>query len=105
MTRPDAPLEAEPIDARGPVTLGEVCRACAIEADTVIEYVEVGVIEPEQGRQPQQWRFSVCAIARLQRAVRLHRDLAVDLQGAALALDLLEELDELRRRVRALEGD
>jgi hypothetical protein len=34
----------------------------------------------------------------------LRRDLSVEPQGAALALDLLEELDELRRRVRMLEG-
>lgn len=105
MSRKNTPIEAEPLDARGPITLGELCRACGIEADYVIEYVEVGVIEPAQGRQPQEWRFSANALSRLQRAVRLHRDLAVEPRGAALALDLLEELDELRRRVRALEGD
>lgn len=105
MSRKDTPVDAEPLDARGPITLGELCRACGIEADYVIEYVEVGVIEPAQGRHPQEWRFSAHALSRLQRAVRLRRDLALDPQGAALALDLLEELDELRRRIRAIEGN
>lgn len=104
MSRKNTPVDAEPLDARGPITLGELCRACGIEADYVIEYVEVGVIEPQQGREPREWRFEPNALSRLQRAVRLHRDLAVEPHGAALALDLLEELDDLRRRVRALEG-
>jgi chaperone modulatory protein CbpM len=104
MSREDTPLEAEPLDASGPVTLRELCYACDIDADYVIEYIEVGVIEPEQGRHPSEWRFPPQSLARLQRAVRLRRDLSVEPQGAALALDLLEELDELRRRVRMLEG-
>jgi chaperone modulatory protein CbpM len=31
--------------------------------------------------------------------VRLQRDLGVNLAGAALAIDLLDQLDELRRRL------
>lgn len=104
MSRRNPPVEAEPIDARGPLTLGELCRACDIEADYVIEFVEIGLIEPEAGRVPNEWRFPSQALSRLQRAVRLHRDLSIEPHGAALALDLIEELDELRRRVRWLEG-
>lgn len=104
MTRQDHPVEAEPLEAQGPVTLRELCYACDIQADYVIEYVEVGLIEPQAGRSPNEWRFPAQALSRLQRAVRLRRDLAVEPQGAALALELLEELDELRRRLRALEG-
>jgi chaperone modulatory protein CbpM len=35
--------------------------------------------------------------------VRLRRDLNLNLAGTALALDLLDELEHLRERLRALE--
>jgi chaperone modulatory protein CbpM len=37
-------------------------------------------------------------------ALRLQNDLDVNLAGAALALELLDELDELRARVQRLEA-
>jgi chaperone modulatory protein CbpM len=37
-------------------------------------------------------------VQRVQTAIRLQQDLGVNLAGAALALDLLEELQELRCR-------
>jgi len=42
-------------------------------------------------------------VRRAQRALRLQRDLALNLSGAALALELIEELDGLRERIRVLE--
>jgi chaperone modulatory protein CbpM len=36
----------------------------------------------------------------VQRVVRLQRDFGVNLPGAALALELLEEVERLRRNVR-----
>ena len=103
MTRENRPIEAEPLDAHGPVTLRELCRACEVDADSVIEHVELGVIEPQAGRRPHEWRFPPYAVVRLRRAVRLRRDLSVDPNGAALALDLLEQVEALRQRLRRFE--
>lgn len=103
--KPDEPpIEAELLDARESVSLRELCQACDIEADYVIEFVEKGVIEPHAGRRPNEWRFPPRSLGRLQRAVRLYRDLSVGPAGAALALDLIEEVAVLRRRLRSLEG-
>jgi len=44
-----------------------------------------------------QWRFTYTEIRRVQTAVRLQRDLRINLPGCALALDLLDELEELRQ--------
>lgn len=96
-------LVAAPIDAEAPLSLGQLCRVLDIHADYVIEMVEVGVVEPLAGRRPSEWRFPAHALWRLRRALRLRYDLAIDPAGAALALDLLEELQALRARVRALE--
>jgi len=82
-------------------SLGELCETCKINADFVLEMVEEGVLEPEGGSTPTEWRFDATAFKRLQMAVRLQRDLGVNLPGAALALDLLEELENLRRKQSA----
>lgn len=105
MKRDEPPIEAELLDALESFGLRELCQACDIEADYVIELVEVGVIEPHAGRRPNEWRFPPQSLIRLQRAVRLQRDLSVEPAGAALALDLIEELADLRRRLHRLEGD
>jgi chaperone modulatory protein CbpM len=42
-------------------------------------------------------------VRRARRALRLQRDLDLNLAGAALALDLLDEVEILRERVRVLE--
>ena len=47
-----------------------------------------------------QWRFSGVALTRVQRVIRLQHDFGVNLPGAALALELLEELERLRRAQR-----
>jgi len=95
---------AEPLEQGEPVTVGELSRACGLQADYVVDMVQVGVIEPIEGRWPAEWRFHPYAVVRVQRALRLRHDLAVDLEGTPLILDLIEEVRELRQRVRALEG-
>jgi len=81
------------------LTLVELCRTCQLPAEQVYELVDEGIIEP-LGREPARWRFRWTSVHRVRCALRLQRDLGVNLAGAALALDLLEELDSLRARLR-----
>ncbi len=83
------------------LTLADLCRACRLPAERVYELVEEGVVEPV-GRQPGRWRFRGVSLYRVQIALRLQRDLGVNVAGAALALDLLEELEQLRARLERL---
>lgn len=83
------------LDERAVFTLHELCRACGVHAELVIEMVEEGVLEP-QGGTPAEWRFMGSAVTRAQKALNLTRDLRVNWPGAALALDLLEEIEQLR---------
>ena len=80
-------------------TLADLCRLCGVPAAVIHEMVEEGLLTPE-GLSPGDWRFTCVAIKRVQTAVRLQHDLRVNLPGCALALDLLEELEELRRLLR-----
>ena len=48
-----------------------------------------------------EWHFSGAALRRVRRALRLERDLELNLAGVALALDLMDELEQLRNELRA----
>ena len=65
--------------------------------------VEEGILEP-RGARSTRWRFPRRAVRRARAAHRLQRELGLNLAGAAMALDLLDEFEELRTKVRLLEG-
>lgn len=77
------------------LTLAQLCRACGVHADWVISLVEESIIEP-QGDEIRAWRFSGVSLMRVRSALRLQRDLRVNLAGIGLVLDLLEELERFR---------
>ena len=81
------------LDTEACFTITEVCRACGTDQSMVIKLVEEGVIETID--QSSEWRFHGEALIRARRAVRLIHDLDVNLPGAALALDLLDRLEQL----------
>jgi chaperone modulatory protein CbpM len=84
------------LDRRISFSFGELCSACAVRKELVIEMVYEGVIDAE-GTDPEEWKFHGEALIRARRAIRLVRDLRLNWPGAALALDLLEELERARR--------
>jgi len=86
------------------ISLSELCRACGMSAEEIFEFVEQGLIEP-RGRAPVEWRFHGVCVRRIHSAQRLRRDLSINLAGAALVLDLLEELEAARARLRRLERE
>jgi len=75
----------------------------AARVHRVMALVEEGLVAPS-GAAPAEWRFTGVHMHRARVAVRLQKDLGVNIAGAALALQLLEELDSLRARLHALEG-
>ena len=95
-------VEGVIVDESKTLTLAELSRACNANADWVISLVEEGIIEP-RGRGIKQWRFSSICLRRARSVRRFQEDLGVNLPGAALALDLLEELETLRARMQLLE--
>ncbi|HEC16878.1 MAG TPA: MerR family transcriptional regulator [Sedimenticola sp.] len=96
-------LSGEVLEEDVELTLAELCRACRVSAEQVFELVEEGVVEPE-GRDLAHWRFRGISLRRVHCALRLERDLGVNAAGAALVLDLLDELDAMRARLDRLGG-
>jgi chaperone modulatory protein CbpM len=88
------------IDESSELTLEEFCHACSMQADWIVTLVEEGVLEP-RGRSQPSWRFTGRQLRSALTIVRLQRDLGVNLAGAALALELLDEIETLRRRLAA----
>lgn len=87
------------------LTLSDLCQSCRVQTTVVIEMVEEGLLTPQgpQGGAPTQWRFTGVHVQRARVAVRLQRDLGVNHAGAALALQLLDEIETLRARLQVLE--
>lgn len=98
MPRPRYLSEHEPT-----LSLAELCVQLAIHAEGIIELVEYGVATPEAGSTPQDWRFSSQASRRAARGLRLARDLRINVEGIALALDLLDQLEEAHVRLARAE--
>jgi len=100
--REDMPTVEVIIEQQSTYTAIEICRHCDVTRDELIAMIEEGVVQPH-GPTPEDWRFSATALERIHTAVRLQQDLRLNLAGAALAIELLDEIRALRRRVRTLE--
>ncbi len=92
------------LEEQSELTLADLCRACSVHTEIIIELIDEGVLEAA-GTSPDDWRFDGHNIRRARVALRLQRDLGVNLAGAALALQLMEEIEALRSRLRAMGGD
>jgi chaperone modulatory protein CbpM len=90
------------LDERTELSLSDVCRACSVHVEWIVSLVEEGVLDP-QGADPASWRFSAVQLRNVQRISRLQRDLGTNLAGAALAVELIEEIEALRERLAALD--
>jgi hypothetical protein len=87
----DRELEEPPVD---------VPRSAELARQLIAE----GIVDP-RGPEPRAWRFTGTSVVRIQTALRLERDLGLNRAGAALVLQLLDDVQELRRRLRRLEGE
>jgi chaperone modulatory protein CbpM len=83
------------LDEQVTFTLREFCGACGVRRQMIIEMVEEGVIEPALPSEAE-WKFHGQTLVRAQRALRLVRDLDINWPGAALVLDLLDEIERLK---------
>ncbi len=83
------------------ISVEELSRSCAIQSDFILALMREGVIAPEVGSAPDRWRFTSLQVRHASVAWRLQRDLGVNLPGAALVLQLLDEVETLRAQLAA----
>jgi chaperone modulatory protein CbpM len=84
------------------LTVKDLSRMCAVDERHIVEFVEEGVLSVVE-IDTAEWHFTGAALRRARLALRLERDLEINLAGIALALELMEELQTLRRKLKATE--
>jgi chaperone modulatory protein CbpM len=84
-------------------SIDDLCHYCTIDIHSIEEFVELGVIEPDDMNAPK-WQFSMADYIRLRKALRLGQDLDINPPGAALVLELIDEIDRLQQQL-ASRGD
>lgn len=90
-------LEEHPL-----LSLEELCRACDVTSDFIQDLIEYGVLEP-QGEAMADWRFPSEHLHRVKAVERLQQDLEVNLAGAAMILELMDQMEEMRVRLELFE--
>lgn len=83
------------------MTLQQLAEKCQIEEPQIITYVEEGILTVE-GNTPTEWRFSELSVVHIEKAKRLERDLGINPAGAALAFELLSEIDDMKQELKLL---
>jgi chaperone modulatory protein CbpM len=81
------------------LTLEQLCAAAALDRDWLVRRVEEGLI-PAAGSLAVEWRFSAVHVTRARRMHEIERTYEAAPELAALVADMLEEMDELRARLR-----
>ncbi|WP_028602863.1 chaperone modulator CbpM [Ottowia thiooxydans] len=83
------------------LTVQDIAHGVRMEPEWVITHVEAGVFQPCAGQVTAEWRFASTTLRRARRIAQLEHSFDADPQLAALAADLMEEVADLRQRLRA----
>jgi chaperone modulatory protein CbpM len=86
------------------LTLHEIALRCGVEQSFVEQLVEFGIIEGPilESNAPGPGKYAGEVTLRVQRCVRLQRDLGVNLEGTAVIVELLERIESLEHELRGL---
>lgn len=81
------------------LTLEQLAAACSVETQWLLRHIEEGLF-PDVQSVAGTWRFTSASLVRARRMRELERNFEAVPELAALVADLLEEIDELRIRLR-----
>ena len=96
-------LVGELLDEQIEWTLSELCLACDRHEEWIINLVDEGMLDP-LGENQENWRFSGTSISRVHTAMRLEHDLGINIAGVALVIELIDEVEKLRCRLKLYEN-
>lgn len=85
------------VDEQG-LSLDEIATACGLGKQWIMTLVEADIL-PVHTPEQSAWRFESPHLSRARRAFRLHRDFDASLTAVSLMLDLLDEVEQLRKVV------
>ncbi|MEG0053395.1 MAG: chaperone modulator CbpM [Comamonas sp.] len=106
-TAPYPFYEAAELLDQAALSLQDLARHCSTSPEWVIEHVQTGVLTHDGSTASdsgaEQWRFSAQTLVRARRVAHLEHSFDADPQLAALTTDLIEEVQQLRRQLKALQ--
>ena len=91
------------LDEQTELTVSDLCRSCSVRREKIMALVEEGILTPITRKPGDAYTFSGISARRANRALKLQRELELDLSGVAVALELLEEIERLRSTLRLYE--
>jgi chaperone modulatory protein CbpM len=92
-------IEASVVENEIHMSIVELSHAARTPQELIMAWVSEGVLSPV-GSSPEDWRFSGDSLRRAKTAAHLTHDLELNVPGVALALDLLDEIAQLRARLK-----
>lgn len=95
----DHAIHFDVIDENFEFNLVELCECCTVQEETIIAMVAEGMLSPT-GSSQTEWRFNGTSQRLVEITLHLQQDLRVNLPGAALALELMEEIRILRNQLQ-----
>lgn len=95
------------VDHDAPLSLHEMACLCEQQTDWVVTLVREGLVFVERDvvvaeTAPEHWVFASAAAARAKQIARVQRDFDVNLDAAALMVDLMQEVRQLRAQLEGL---
>lgn len=90
------------VETNPELTLEELCSACRITPEFIRELIEYGALDCDDVSL-EIYRFRPEQLRRVRTIVHLHDDLEVNIPGATLAIELIEEMERMRAKIEMLE--
>lgn len=85
------------VSSEHPLAATELAQACGASVDWVVQLVELGIVDCRStAKTPDAWQFASADLQRALETRRLERDFGVELDAAALILDLQQEVRRLK---------
>ena len=78
----------------------EIAGNCAVDETWIVAHVEAGVLLVDPDRDPARWAFTSYDLVRARRLRDVERRFDANPELAGLFVDLQEELERLRARLR-----
>jgi MerR HTH family regulatory protein len=88
-------------DETDDLTADDLALRCGLPRAALEAYTRVGVVQ----FNASTGRFPVLAVGRLRKAIRLRRDLGVDLVAVGIVLDLVGRLEAMEMEIERLRAE
>ena len=88
-------------DEADDLTAEDLALRCGLRPAALEAYTRVGVVQFNAATG----RFPVLAVGRLRKAIRLRRDLGVDLVAVGIVLDLVGRLEAMEMEIERLQAE